>query len=490
MGSVTRLAFVVTCKGRLHHLRQSLPLLASQPECECVVVDYDCPDRTHAWVAENFPAVRVVHVSDAPRFNIARARNLGAQAASAPWLCFVDADILVAENFAATLLPMLRPGHYFRPLPMSWEKWGTHLCLHADFQRAGGYDEVIEGWGGEDDDLYRRLEALGCRPASFPGQLVTAIAHDDAERTRHYDIRDKWTSQRINAFYLQLKYDIGRQTGMAALTLPARQALYAEVRRSVLQDVARGAATSRFEVTLPEAGEIPLAPGWHLQRRWVYEMTGAAAAVPPPASLAAAADAYFAAHPVAKLHLGCGDHLLDGWLNTDAAPRVAGVAALDAARPLPFADASFDYVFSEHLLEHMPYPQGCAMLAECRRVLKPGGVMRLATPDLAFLVDLYRPDKSELQLAYLAWSKQCFLPWAPSADDTFVINNAVRDWGHCFIYDEKVLRHALAQAGFSAVVRCRLMASTVAALAGLENEARTPPGLLALETMVFEAVRP
>jgi hypothetical protein len=72
---VKQIAFVVTCKGRLHHLRQSLPLLASQPDCECVVVDYDCPDQTHLWVAEHFPAVRVVRVSDAPAPGISAPRR-------------------------------------------------------------------------------------------------------------------------------------------------------------------------------------------------------------------------------------------------------------------------------------------------------------------------------------------------------------------------------------------------------------------------------
>lgn len=70
-----------------------------------------------------------------------------------------------------------------------------------------------------------------------------------------------------------------------------------------------------------------------------------------------------------------------------------------------------------------------------------------------------------------------------------MINNSVRDWGHQFIYDDKAMRHALAAAGFSNIVRCPLMTSRIEDLCGLENEGRMPPGLLALETMVFEADR-
>lgn len=481
------IAFIVTCKGRLHHLRQSLPLLASQPNCECVVVDYDCPDQTRLWVAEHFPVVRVVHIGNAPRFNVSRARNLGASATSASWLCFIDADILIDANFGALLAPQLREDHYYRPLPITPEKWGTYLCSRASFAQTGGYDEVIEGWGGEDDDMYRRLETQGCRLAGFPGHLLDSIPHDDEMRTRHYAIHDKWINQRINILYIQIKYDIARQTGMASLTPEVRQTLYEEVKRSLLQDIARGSEASHFEVTLADGGELPLASGWGLRRRLVFDLAPRREVQPSPATPNKFVENYFSSHAVRKLHLGCGDHLLRDWLNTDLHPRFPDVLQLDASQPLPFANNSFDYVFSEHVIEHMPYPRGCELLNECRRILKPGGVMRLATPDLAFLIGLYLPDKSAIQQAFLDWSKERFLPWAPNSDDTFVINNAVRDWGHQFIYDEKVLRRALVEAGFGRVVRQPLMKSGIPDLCGLENEARSPPGLLAAESMVFEA---
>ena len=70
------ISFVTTCKGRLSALKQSLPRMVAQPHAEVIVVDYDCPEGTGAWVAAEHPAARVVQVRDAPVFNIARARNL------------------------------------------------------------------------------------------------------------------------------------------------------------------------------------------------------------------------------------------------------------------------------------------------------------------------------------------------------------------------------------------------------------------------------
>jgi hypothetical protein len=108
------------------------------------------------------------------------------------------------------------------------------------------------------------------------------------------------------------------------------------------------------------------------------------------------------------------------------------------------------------------------------------------TPDLKFLIELYSDDKTTVQSAYIKWSKESFAPWATEATDTFVINNFVRDWGHCFIYDEKTLRESLQDADFRLVVRCALQQSTTPELRNLEHEARMPIDFLRLETMTLE----
>ncbi len=212
-----------------------------------------------------------------------------------------------------------------------------------------------------------------------------------------------------------------------------------------------------------------------------------------PSELRAAGDAMFkdyaGAHPVRKLHLGCGFNLLAGWLNSDLTGDGQKTFPLDATQPFPFPDNTFDFVYSEHMIEHIPFLQGAHMLAECRRVLRPGGKLRISTPDLAFVVALYQPEKTPLQKEYLQWSTQNFIPDAEKPEDTFVINNFVRAWGHQFIYDEKTLRRALEKAGFARTARCRLQESGDEALRGLENDTRMPAGFLELESLVMEAVK-
>ncbi|MFL6228331.1 MAG: methyltransferase domain-containing protein, partial [Pyrinomonadaceae bacterium] len=155
-------------------------------------------------------------------------------------------------------------------------------------------------------------------------------------------------------------------------------------------------------------------------------------------------DAYLGAHSPKKLNIGSGSNPLRGWLNTDLFPRGRPrPILLDAARPLPLPDQSFDYIFTEHMIEHVAFERGIALLGECCRVLKPGGTLRVATPDLRVLAGLCRDDKTDLQRRYVRWSVDNFTPDAGMYEESLVVNNFFRNWGHKFIYDEATLRAAL-----------------------------------------------
>lgn len=198
---------------------------------------------------------------------------------------------------------------------------------------------------------------------------------------------------------------------------------------------------------------------------------------------------YFKHHNIRKLHIGCGNNILDCWLNSDYYPNSRHLLHIDATKTFPFGDNEFDYVFSEHMIEHISYEQGHEMLKECYRVLKDGGKIRISTPDLSFLIDLYKSDKSELQKKYIKWATETFIGSAPFCDSTFVINNFMRDWGHLFIYDEKILRYSLEIAGFENITKCDLNNSEVDALRNLENEKRVPEGFLQLESLTLEGTK-
>jgi len=159
------MTIVTACMGRLAYLRQSLGRMVAQPGCSCVVVDYSCPDGSGDWVAAHHPAVRVVRVPGQTRFSVPRARNAGLRAIETPWVCFCDADVVPESSFIDAVRPLLRPGSYYRPAPLDdTGLYGTFIALRADLERVGGYDEVYQGWGDEDVDLYRALEFVGLSP--------------------------------------------------------------------------------------------------------------------------------------------------------------------------------------------------------------------------------------------------------------------------------------------------------------------------------------
>jgi len=272
MATTPALSFVVTCKGRLAQLQATLPSLLAQPDCECIVVDYDCPQGSGKWVREHHPAAQLVAVRDEPIFQLSRARNQGAAVARGDWLCFIDVDVAVAPEFSAAVIPLLNDRGFLRPEPLPVDASGTVICRRDDFASLEGYDEAIEGWGSEDDDIYARLRFLGRQQGGFPARLLGTIRHDDQQRTAFYAMHDRWRNQRINSFYLHVKFDLMRQLGMQALTLEIRKGIYREISNSFLANPQSDTSATQFEVNLPLRHEAPVQAGWHIERRWVYRM--------------------------------------------------------------------------------------------------------------------------------------------------------------------------------------------------------------------------
>jgi glycosyltransferase involved in cell wall biosynthesis len=223
-----KVSAIVTCKDRLAHLKQTLPLLMALPLHEVVVVDYDCPDSSGDWVASAFPCAKIVRVKNQPLFSAAAARNRGAESTTAPWLFFVDVDVRVARNFCEVIFERLEPGVFLTADPISDELWGTIIVDHGDFDAIGGYDETFQGWGAEDRDFIDRLARLGHRQVFFDGTLTEPIVHEDELRTRHHDVRNHTFNGYINELYRAAKTELTR-LGIE-YDPPTRQALYSKIR--------------------------------------------------------------------------------------------------------------------------------------------------------------------------------------------------------------------------------------------------------------------
>jgi predicted SAM-dependent methyltransferase len=120
------------------------------------------------------------------------------------------------------------------------------------------------------------------------------------------------------------------------------------------------------------------------------------------------------------VNIGCGSSPTPGWLNYDGSPaiklahrpwlcflldragllnsinreyisfaRQSDIRWADATKHIPLASGSVDVLYSSHMLEHLDRDEAKIFLSEAYRVLKPGGIIRIAVPDLRVIVEEY-----------------------------------------------------------------------------------------------------
>jgi SAM-dependent methyltransferase len=157
------------------------------------------------------------------------------------------------------------------------------------------------------------------------------------------------------------------------------------------------------------------------------------------------------------VNIGCGVEAPDGWYNIDNSPTIwmsrlpfgrrllrtpawpRSVRRHDVRKGLPFRDASVDFIYSSHTFEHFSYERSFLLTKECFRVLKSGGTLRIAVPDLGRIVRDYLTDASALAshrfvdrlLLRHTW-QDCLHPGAH----------------HCQMFDGRSLVSMLREAGF------------------------------------------
>lgn len=213
------------------------------------------------------------------------------------------------------------------------------------------------------------------------------------------------------------------------------------------------------------------------------------------------------------VNVGCGASPTDGWINLDSSPSVRlcrrplllqllrfgkllskrnlgfaqvarekGIQYGDVAKRLPLADDSCDVVYSCHMLEHIVTGRVGHSLQEMRRVLKPGGVIRIAVPDLRRMAEQYIQTGDADQ-----FMRRCLMGEFWNQLDTFTSRLAFLVSGnpsaHKWMYDGESLISALEKHGF---VSARIMPdgeTTIPFKVTLDLAERSP------ESVFVEAVK-
>lgn len=130
----------------------------------------------------------------------------------------------------------------------------------------------------------------------------------------------------------------------------------------------------------------------------------------------------------------------------------------DLRQAPPFETSTVDFVYAEHFIEHVDRDDAGRLLRELLRVLKPGGVMRLVTPDLRFLCCTYLAGNID-EWGYI-WQ---------SISGSRMMNEDMRLWGHQFLYDAPELETLLHECGFTKRTFHGWRVSQHPELAGLET---------------------
>lgn len=192
-------------------------------------------------------------------------------------------------------------------------------------------------------------------------------------------------------------------------------------------------------------------------------------------------------NPVVKINLGCGLAVAPQWVNIDGslnslvsnlptffhklAYRMTGANRYyteqeycrllgnhtfvhhDLAFGIPLNDNAVDFVYSSHFLEHLFLKDAQALLKESWRVLKPGGVVRVSVPDLAYAVKIYNlGQKREMLENY----------FFVNDDDSYYAR-------HKYMYDFSILSEELKKAGFKIINQCTFQNGATPDLKILDN---------------------
>jgi glycosyltransferase involved in cell wall biosynthesis/SAM-dependent methyltransferase len=243
------------------------------------------------------------------------------------------------------------------------------------------------------------------------------------------------------------------------------------------------------------------------------------------------------------LNLGCGGTFHPDWLNVDFHDHSGSVQAYDLRLGIPFADAAFDVVYHSHLLEHFSLAEGKRFLNECFRVLRPGGLLRLAVPDLENIVRAYlvcleeaeagmegAEDRHEWMLVELldqmtrrepGGEMGVFWRRDPLPQEEFIRSRVGREFAnyrgdrsqrpsrtpdpplssidasflqsgeiHRWMYDARSLRRLLAAAGFEGIVRRAHNASLCPELLSYGLDALPDGTVRKPDSLFMEAVKP
>jgi predicted SAM-dependent methyltransferase len=144
------------------------------------------------------------------------------------------------------------------------------------------------------------------------------------------------------------------------------------------------------------------------------------------------------------INLGSGHWKLKGWVNVDIDHGSRPDVLADLSSDLPFRNACADFMHTEDFIDQLDLDGAAAFLRECHRILKPGGVLRVLTPNVEKLCRMYINEPQALKAL---WRDHVGVPlkFGTAAE---IVNVGMRFAGHTFLYDAETFQALARDCGF------------------------------------------
>lgn len=215
------ISFCTTCKGRLHHLRETLPanLEANAvyfSHIEFILLDYDSQDGLADWVADHLQEhlrsglVTYYRMTDREYFHTAHAKNVTHLLSKGEIICNLDADNYLDSELVLAIREVFQSNS--RSIIRGKRRCtrGRIVINRCDFLTLGGYNEEMQGYGHEDNEFVRRgTRYLGLKRHAL-GRFDKYISHSHTERAMNSPFKSIRESNRINRALMQVNLQRGQ----------------------------------------------------------------------------------------------------------------------------------------------------------------------------------------------------------------------------------------------------------------------------------------
>jgi SAM-dependent methyltransferase len=175
-----------------------------------------------------------------------------------------------------------------------------------------------------------------------------------------------------------------------------------------------------------------------------------------------------------RLEVGSGTRPQPGYIHVDQDPFAWHVEAVAPAWRLPFPDNWADEILAVHSLEHVHPHFLLPTLAEWRRVLRPGGRLRIHVPNSPRIMERFMEAPRDAK-----WALMGALLGMYCAPDTAMPSQLAWPSDHQILFDGDLLRWAVETAGYCDAV------DLTAELADVHSEAWKD--LVSDFSLIFEA---